>query len=91
MIYPVRWASTPALFIVGGRSTGGWICPYEALEGARGGEPQAQADVLRGLEADPKMDGGLQYKAPPFIHRGYAAQGIQEPFRGRILPRNEQH
>ncbi len=42
-------------------------------------------------DADPKMDGGLQYKAPPFIHRGYAAQGIQEPFRGRILPRNEQH
>lgn len=42
-------------------------------------------------EADPKMDGGLQYQAPPFIHRGYGAQGIQEPFRGIILPRNEQH
>jgi len=23
--------------------------------------------------ADPKMDGGLQYKASPLIHRGYAA------------------
>jgi len=42
-------------------------------------------------DTDPKMDGGLQYQASPFIHRGYAAQGIQKPFRGRILPRNRQH